>query len=67
MIDYYYIHSYIVNTSFWEMVRLYIIRHGDPDYLTDRANGGSLTDHGKAEAKALAQFLAEEGITDGME
>jgi broad specificity phosphatase PhoE len=49
------------------MVRLYIIRHGDPDYLTDRANGGSLTDHGKAEAKALAQFLAEEGITDGME
>ena len=47
------------------MVRLYIIRHGDPDYDTDKANGGSLTEHGKAEATALATFLANEGITHG--
>jgi broad specificity phosphatase PhoE len=45
------------------MVRLYLIRHGDPDYDTDKANGGTLTEHGKAEATALATFLAKEGIT----
>lgn len=43
------------------MVRLYIIRHGDPYY--EAPNGGSLTEHGKAEATALASFLAKEGIT----
>lgn len=43
------------------MVRLYIIRHGDPYY--EAPDGGSLTEHGKAEATALASFLAKEGIT----
>jgi broad specificity phosphatase PhoE len=47
------------------MVRLYIIRHGDPDYDTNKENGGSLTDNGIAEAKALSRILASEerGIT----
>jgi len=45
------------------MVRLYIIRHGDPDYDTDKEHGGSLTGNGKAEASALAKWLASEGIT----
>ena len=45
------------------MVRLYIIRHADPDYDTDRENGGSLTDHGKLEAKALGEYLKSEGLT----
>lgn len=39
------------------MVRLYIIRHGDPDYDTNRENGGTLTAHGRKEAEALAPFL----------
>ncbi len=43
------------------MVRLYIIRHGDPYY--EAPGGGSLTEHGKAEATALASFLESEGIT----
>lgn len=45
------------------MVRLYIIRHGDPDYDTDRVNGGSLTEQGRKEASALGLFLQKEGIT----
>lgn len=45
------------------MVRLYIIRHADPDYDIDRANGGSLTDHGKLEAKALGKYLKSQGLT----
>jgi len=45
------------------MVRLYIIRHADPDYDTNRAQGGSLTDHGRLEAAALGAFLKQEGIT----
>ena len=45
------------------MVRLYIIRHADPDYDTDRENGGSLTDHGRLEAVALGKFLKEQKIT----
>ena len=45
------------------MVRLYIIRHGDPDYDTNKEQGGSLTENGKAEASALATFMAAEGIT----
>lgn len=44
------------------MVRLYIIRHGDPDYDTNKAEGGTLTPQGQAEARALAPFLAKEGI-----
>ena len=39
-------------------MRLYIIRHGDPNYETD-----SLTEIGRAEARALAQRLAGERIT----
>mmetsp|Transcript_2464 Transcript_2464/g.2703 ORF Transcript_2464/g.2703 Transcript_2464/m.2703 type:complete len:80 (+) Transcript_2464:42-281(+) len=42
------------------MVRLYIVRHGDPDYDTDRENGGSLTDHGRKEAEALVHFFCGE-------
>lgn len=45
------------------MVRLYIIRHGDPDYDTNREQGGSLTENGKSEATALSKYLASEGIT----
>lgn len=45
------------------MVRLYIIRHGDPDYDTNRENGGSLTENGRAEATALSSFMASENIT----
>mmetsp|Transcript_2081 Transcript_2081/g.2790 ORF Transcript_2081/g.2790 Transcript_2081/m.2790 type:complete len:322 (-) Transcript_2081:214-1179(-) len=45
------------------MVRLYIIRHADPDYDTDRENGGSLTDHGRLEAMALGKFLKEQKLT----
>ena len=33
-------------------MRLYIIRHGDPDYVTD-----SLTQKGQGEAAALADYL----------
>jgi broad specificity phosphatase PhoE len=39
-------------------MRLYIIRHGDPDYSTD-----TLTDIGRREAQALASRLANEGLT----
>jgi len=45
------------------MVRLYIIRHGDPDYETNKEQGGSLTENGRAEATALASYLKNEGIT----
>jgi len=45
------------------MVRLYIIRHADPDYDTNRSFGGSITEHGKKEATALATYLAKEEIT----
>ena len=45
------------------MVRLYIIRHGDPDYDTNREQGGSLTPHGRLEAEALGPYLKDEGIT----
>jgi len=45
------------------MVRLYIVRHGDPDYDTNKAEGGTLTTQGQAEARALAPFLAKEGIS----
>ena len=41
------------------MVRLYIIRHGDPDYDTNKENGGTLTQHGRKEAEALAPFLSQ--------
>jgi len=41
------------------MVRLYIIRHGDPDYDTNRENGGTLTEHGRKEAESLAPFLSQ--------
>jgi probable phosphoglycerate mutase len=39
-------------------MRLYIIRHGDPDYITD-----TLTPQGKLEAEALAEHLKNEGFT----
>jgi broad specificity phosphatase PhoE len=39
------------------MVRLYIIRHADPDYDTDKGQGGSLTENGKIEARALGSYL----------
>lgn len=39
-------------------MRLYIIRHGDPDYKNDH-----LTEAGKREAAALAERLAGEGLT----
>jgi broad specificity phosphatase PhoE len=39
-------------------MRLYIIRHGDPDYATD-----SLTEVGQREAQALAERLANERLT----
>jgi broad specificity phosphatase PhoE len=39
-------------------MRLYIIRHGDPDYTTDR-----LTEIGQREAQALAKRLANERLT----
>jgi probable phosphoglycerate mutase len=45
------------------MVRLYIIRHGDPDYDTNKENGGSLTENGIAEATALSRALSLEGMT----
>jgi broad specificity phosphatase PhoE len=38
-------------------MRLYIVRHGDPDYAND-----SLTEQGRAEAKALARYMQAEGI-----
>lgn len=38
-------------------MRLYLIRHGDPDYATD-----ALTPMGKLEAKSLAKRLKKEGI-----
>ena len=34
-------------------MRIYLIRHGDPDYSTD-----SLTKDGQAEASALADYMA---------
>ncbi|MEG2207050.1 MAG: histidine phosphatase family protein [Clostridia bacterium] len=39
-------------------MRLYIIRHGDPDYAND-----SLTERGEQEAQALAAYLPELGLT----
>ncbi|MCH4889648.1 histidine phosphatase family protein [Acidaminobacter sp. JC074] len=39
-------------------MRLYIIRHGDPNYELD-----TLTPNGRLQAKALAKKLKEEGIT----
>ncbi|MEO7908194.1 MAG: histidine phosphatase family protein [Roseiflexaceae bacterium] len=39
-------------------MRLYIIRHGDPDYTTD-----TLTEIGRREAQALAERLANEHLT----
>jgi broad specificity phosphatase PhoE len=39
-------------------MRLYIIRHGDPDYTTD-----TLTEIGQREAQALAERLASERLT----
>ncbi|NLC32909.1 MAG: histidine phosphatase family protein [Clostridiales bacterium] len=39
-------------------MRLYIIRHGDPDYEKD-----SLTELGKKEAEALADYLPRLGLT----
>jgi broad specificity phosphatase PhoE len=39
-------------------MRLYIIRHGDPDYTTD-----TLTEIGQREAQALAERLANERLT----
>ena len=39
-------------------MRLYIIRHGDPDY-----ENNVLTDRGRLEAAALAERLAGEGLT----
>ena len=39
-------------------MRLYIIRHGDPDYKND-----SLTSRGKAEAQALAKYLPRLHLT----
>ena len=38
-------------------MRLYIIRHGDPDYAND-----SLTPTGRVEAAALGEYLAEMGL-----
>ena len=43
-----------------EAVRLYLVRHGDPEYV-DLFSG--LTETGKAEARALAPFLAKLAIT----
>ena len=40
-------------------MRIYLIRHGDPDYPND-----SLTPTGRAEAQALAEHLAKAGIDD---
>ena len=39
-------------------MRLYIIRHGQPDYASD-----SLTPRGRAEAEALADYLPRLGLT----
>lgn len=38
---------------------LYIVRHADPVYGTD-----SVTDEGRREADALAEYMQHEGITD---
>jgi probable phosphoglycerate mutase len=43
-----------------EAVRLYLVRHGDPEYVDLLAG---LTEHGKAEGRALAPYLATLGIT----
>lgn len=40
-------------------MRIYLIRHGDPDYPND-----SLTPTGRAEAQALAEHLAKAGIDE---
>ena len=39
-------------------MRLYIIRHADPDYPAN-----TITEHGHAEAEALAERMAAEGLT----
>jgi len=39
-------------------VKIYLIRHGDPDYAND-----TLTERGHQEARALAGYLAGQGIT----
>jgi probable phosphoglycerate mutase len=39
-------------------MRLYIIRHADPDYP-----GNTITDHGRRESEALAERLASQGLT----
>jgi probable phosphoglycerate mutase len=39
-------------------LRLYIIRHGDPDYINN-----TITPQGHLEAQALAKRLEREGIT----
>ena len=39
-------------------MRIYIIRHGQPDYAADR-----LTPRGRAEAEALADYLPRLGLT----
>src|SRR6056297_1352914 len=38
-------------------MKLYLIRHGDPDYAND-----TLTDRGHREASALVEYLQREGI-----
>mmetsp|Transcript_5792 Transcript_5792/g.8409 ORF Transcript_5792/g.8409 Transcript_5792/m.8409 type:complete len:337 (+) Transcript_5792:309-1319(+) len=43
------------------MVRLYIVRHGEANYSA--TNGGTLTQHGREEAMALAPYISEMGIT----
>lgn len=40
-------------------MRLYIVRHADPDYP-----GNTITAHGHAESEALARRFAREGLTD---
>ena len=39
-------------------MKLYIVRHGDPDYVTD-----SLTELGKQQADAVVKPMAEAGIS----
>ena len=41
-------------------MRLYLVRHGDPDYATD-----SLTAHGRAQAAALAEHLPAQVLSAG--
>lgn len=42
-------------------MRLYIIRHGDPDYAND-----TITPAGHREAQALAQRMAAQGLDRAM-